>query len=154
MLNSVAQNQNSYTLKSIMTHNMAIGFFFFFVCGSVLGAGNAKKSELGKADSVGESLQKSMIWLGLPAEEAGKPICAAFRKQFEIAQTPAEATLHIFADSRYILWINGKYVLRGPCRFDPKRPEYDTVDVKNSCKKAAIRWLLSCTTAYQKTAGS
>jgi hypothetical protein len=37
--------------------------------------------------------------------------------------------MRLFADSRYILWINGKYVERGPCRFDPIAPEYDTFDV-------------------------
>jgi alpha-L-rhamnosidase len=28
-----------------------------------------------------------------------------------------------------MLWINGKYVLRGPARFNPKGPEYDTDDM-------------------------
>ena len=53
----------------------------------------------------------------------------AFRKSFALAAAPKAANLRIFADSRYILWVNGHYVLRGPCRFDPKRTEYDTVDV-------------------------
>jgi alpha-L-rhamnosidase len=71
-----------------------------------------------------------MIWISLPTQEAGHAICVAFRKQFEVAEEPAKAQLHIFGDSRYVLWINGEYVLRGPSRFHPKRPEYDTVDVK------------------------
>ena len=37
--------------------------------------------------------------------------------------------MRVFADSRYLLWINGKYVNHGPCRFDPQGPEYDTLDV-------------------------
>ncbi len=49
---------------------------------------------------------------------------------FFLPPTPsANATLHLFADSRYQLYVNGAYVLRGPCRFNPKRPEYDSVDV-------------------------
>jgi hypothetical protein len=28
---------------------------------------------------------------------------------------------------RYMLWINGRYVERGPCRFVPAHPEYDTL---------------------------
>ena len=27
------------------------------------------------------------------------------------------------------LWVNGSHVLRGPCRFNPKRPEFDTLDI-------------------------
>jgi hypothetical protein len=37
--------------------------------------------------------------------------------------------MHFFADARYMLWINGNYVARGPNRFDHKRPEYDTLQV-------------------------
>ena len=52
-----------------------------------------------------------------------------FRKSCELPDTGSPARLQVFADSRYLLWINGRYVLRGPCRFNPKRPEYDVVDV-------------------------
>ena len=41
----------------------------------------------------------------------------------------------IFADSRYVLWINGKYVERGPCRFDPKGPQYDVIAIKDHINK-------------------
>ncbi|MCL5019318.1 MAG: alpha-L-rhamnosidase N-terminal domain-containing protein, partial [Patescibacteria group bacterium] len=44
-------------------------------------------------------------------------------------------TLRIFADTRYMLWINGSYVERGPCRFDPKLPEYDILDVAQFLNK-------------------
>ena len=59
----------------------------------------------------------------------GKQVYAVFRKTFELKEKPKTATLRLFANSPYILWINGKYVDRGPCRFDPKGPEYDTLDV-------------------------
>ena len=48
-----------------------------------------------------------------------------------LATNPPQASLQIFADSRYILWVNGRYVLRGPCRFDWHAPQYDTVDVSS-----------------------
>ena len=69
-----------------------------------------------------------MVWSR--AAPPGKQAYVAFRKGFTLAQVPASARLHLFADSRYILWVNGRYVLRGPCRFDPKWPEYDSVDVR------------------------
>ena len=53
----------------------------------------------------------------------------AFRKQFEMTTLPQHATLHLFADVGYMLWVNGRYVERGPARFEPAAPEYDSVDI-------------------------
>ena len=77
--------------------------------------------------AVDGALQDSFIWS--PSAPAGKQAYAVFRKTFNLQEQPKSAVLRLFADSRYILWINGKYVDRGPCRFDPIGPEYDTLDV-------------------------
>jgi alpha-L-rhamnosidase len=77
-------------------------------------------------------LQRSFVWLS--SAPVGKQVYAAFRKPFELPNTPQAATLQLFADSRYMLWINGHYVERGPCRFDPIAPEYDTLDVRSYLK--------------------
>ena len=79
-------------------------------------------------DAVGRSLQQQMIWIAPDAKPQSAFV--AFRKRFSVASIPASATLHLFADVRYLLWINGHYVLRGPARFNPKGPEYDTTDAK------------------------
>lgn len=79
------------------------------------------------AADLGPRLQASLVWS--PAVPAGQQAYVAFRRAVDLPQAPTAATLHLFADSRYILWINGRYVLRGPCRFDPQRPEYDSVEV-------------------------
>jgi len=73
------------------------------------------------------TLQSSMIWS--PAAPAGKQAYVAFRRSFDLDKKPSSAPLHLFADSRYMLWVNGRQVLRGPCRFNPKRPEFDTLDI-------------------------
>jgi alpha-L-rhamnosidase len=79
------------------------------------------------ASEVGPDLQRSFIW---PASaSAGKQAYVEFRKCLEVSEAPTIANIHVFADSRYLLWINGEYVTRGPCRFDPKAPEYDSLDV-------------------------
>ena len=78
-------------------------------------------------DTTGRSLQQSMIWLD--SAPFGQEAYSVFRKEFQLAAVPERATLQIFADSRYILWINGRYVERGPCRFHPSHPEYDKLDV-------------------------
>lgn len=79
-------------------------------------------------DEVGHALQAAMIWA--PSAPPEQQAYVAFRKRFTLTDAAAPATLHIFADSRYMLWVNGNYVLRGPCRFNPKRPEYDSVDLR------------------------
>lgn len=74
------------------------------------------------------SIQSSMIWTS--ENPAGKQVYIAFRKDFIISKVSSPALLKLFADSRYLLWINGRYVMRGPCRFNPKRPEYDLMDIQ------------------------
>lgn len=76
-----------------------------------------------------QTLQSSMIWS--PAAPAGTQAYVAFRKKINLAEVPASpAMLHLFADSRYLLWVNGSQILRGPSRFNPKGPEYDSLDIK------------------------
>ncbi|MCX5757812.1 MAG: alpha-L-rhamnosidase N-terminal domain-containing protein [Candidatus Hydrogenedentes bacterium] len=78
-------------------------------------------------NDVGQSLQDAMIWAS--SAPAGTQAYVVFRKSFQVDAPPAKATLYIFADSRYILWVNGRYVERGPCRFDPVAPSYDSIDI-------------------------
>ncbi|MBN2291393.1 MAG: alpha-L-rhamnosidase N-terminal domain-containing protein [Pirellulales bacterium] len=78
-------------------------------------------------NATGPALQRSMIWLD--SATFGKEVYAVFRKELKLSAAPERAVLHIFADTRYMLWINGQYVERGPCRFVPSHPEYDTLDV-------------------------
>jgi alpha-L-rhamnosidase len=81
------------------------------------------------SDPIGTLLQQSFIWPDWIPDPLNAQAYIAFRQNFTVSVAPSSALLHLFADSRYMLWINGAYVLRGPCRFNPKRPEYDTVDV-------------------------
>ena len=80
------------------------------------------------ADAAGTRIQTSMVWAAEP-EAQGQGVAVAFRKEFSIAGAPKTAVLRIFADARYILWVNGMYVERGPARFQPNGPEYDLVDL-------------------------
>jgi alpha-L-rhamnosidase len=75
----------------------------------------------------GQDLKKTMIWASAPEPEGTHFV--AFRKRFTLPIPPQEARLHLFADVRYLLWINGTYVERGPARFQPQGPEYDTIPV-------------------------
>jgi len=72
-------------------------------------------------------LQSKLVWSGV---DTGKPAYTVFRKTFNLADFDA-AILRIFADSKYILWVNGNEVLRGPCRFDPVAPSFDSKEVSS-----------------------
>ncbi len=98
-----------------------------------------------KDDPGGAELRKNFIWTQLPKDqsrpyifpESGhtasqQPYFVAFRRKVNLDPSPRSASLRIFADVRYILWINGHYEDRGPCRFQDNGPEYDTLDVSHS----------------------
>ena len=90
---------------------------------------------LARDSEVGKALQDAMIWS--PSVSSGTQAYVAFRKTFELSDPTTAAVLHVFADSRYMLWVNGAYVLRGPCRFNPKRPEFDSVDLRPFLKRGS-----------------
>jgi alpha-L-rhamnosidase len=54
---------------------------------------------------------------------------AHFRRVFDLQGAPSQAPLRISADSRYVLWVNGVEVGRGPIRSQPRRLRYDEYDV-------------------------
>lgn len=54
---------------------------------------------------------------------------AGFRYDFTQDRMPTAAPFHITADQAYKLYVNGKYVCRGPMRGHQKEWHYDTVDL-------------------------
>jgi len=80
-------------------------------------------------DPAGRLLQSAFIWTDATATGDKPGVAVGFRKSFNLARIPASASLQLFADARYILWVNGTYVERGPARFQPNGPEYDSVEI-------------------------
>ena len=60
----------------------------------------------------------------------GRNQFVSFERRFSLGPGEA-ATLHVFADTRYRLWVNGEFVAYGPGRFVTKHPEYDTHDLNH-----------------------
>src|SRR5271170_5599502 len=51
------------------------------------------------------------------------------RKAIHLTAVPATAVVHVTADTRYRLYVNGQRVLDGPCRGFADQWHYDTVDI-------------------------
>jgi hypothetical protein len=52
-----------------------------------------------------------------------------FRKAFHLDAVPETARLRATADSRFLLWVNGRDVGRGPVRAQPRRWRYESFDI-------------------------
>ncbi len=68
-----------------------------------------------------------------------------FRKNFDLAELPAQFIIHVSADQRYRLFLNGKPLGLGPARSDPQHWMYDTYDlakhlVRGKNTLAALVW--------------
>lgn len=61
--------------------------------------------------------------------EEGRNQFVLFRREVEVRGEIREAVIHLFADARYRLRVNGEFVACGPARFVPSHPEYDSIDL-------------------------
>ena len=52
-----------------------------------------------------------------------------FRKDFELPVKPQKFVVHLSADNHYRLFVNGKYITRGPARGDISHWFYETGNV-------------------------
>lgn len=70
------------------------------------------------------------IWASDFNDLAAKGQFALFRKAFSVAKKPDGAVpLHVSADTRYRLYLNGESISFGPCKSYPGRWNYETVDI-------------------------
>jgi alpha-L-rhamnosidase len=79
------------------------------------------------------------IWPGKPKQAVGAlgvtrsseatDRVAFFRRSLTLEESPASAPMRVFADGRYVLFVNGSVVTRGPVRGQPRRRYYDRFDI-------------------------
>jgi len=90
------------------------------------------------AKSVPVPIQSGGRATGIASSSSGAPkdpvadLHSVFAKEIVLAVSPTRAQLHLFAFTRYRLYVNGSYIGRGPCRYQNQRPEYDTRDIAGS----------------------
>ncbi|MBC7744640.1 MAG: alpha-L-rhamnosidase N-terminal domain-containing protein [Flavobacterium sp.] len=68
-------------------------------------------------------------WIAVPGEPAQGYGVYQFRKNLNITKVTSNFIIHISADNRYKLFINGKLVSLGPARGDLFHWNYETIDI-------------------------
>ncbi len=68
-------------------------------------------------------------WITHPAAPKNEYGVYLFRKQIELAGRPEHFLVHVTADARYRLFVNGQSVCFGPQRGDPLVWRYDSIDL-------------------------
>jgi hypothetical protein len=112
------------------------GLFAAGLClGILLLLSSAPAQGAATADDGGRALGGAAVWTGRPDNGTRPGACVAFRRRFNLDRLGKQEVMQVFADARYLLWVNGEYVERGPARFEPQAPEYDSVDITRRLRR-------------------
>jgi alpha-L-rhamnosidase len=94
--------------------------------------------------SLRERWRASFSW---SAERGGPGLAVRrFRRRFTLVEVPREFLIHVSADSRYCLWVNGQLVGRGPLKGTSRHYHYETYDLASYLQggdnviAAEVRW--------------
>lgn len=86
-------------------------------------------------------------WIMHPTAEPQSHAVILFRKSFELASKPQQFVVHLSADNHYRLFVNGRYIIRGPARGDISHWFYETIDLasylqagKNTIAAEVVNW--------------
>lgn len=76
-----------------------------------------------------EEVKWTAHWIMHPTVEPEAHAVVLFRKSIELASKPDQFVVHLSADNHYRLFVNGRYVTRGPARGDIAHWFYETIDL-------------------------
>lgn len=86
-------------------------------------------------------------WIMHPTVQPQDHAMILFRKSFDLPSKPAKFVVHVSADNHYRLFVNGKYITRGPARGDISHWFYETLDLaeylqagKNVIAAEVVNW--------------
>ncbi|CAM4423601.1 Alpha-L-rhamnosidase N-terminal domain-containing protein [Pedobacter westerhofensis] len=122
---------------------MKLKFNVFMLC-MILGMCVAK----GQTTPVNPKLLKSSwpaYWVTSPNAMQREYGVYHFRRTFNLSAAPANFIVHVSADNRYRLFVNGKPVCSGPARGDLFNWYYESIDISSYLKRgsntiAALVW--------------
>ena len=93
----------------------------------------------------------SMVWINKDGGERNEYVY--FRKDVKLSEEPTKATINLYADSRYALYVNEVYIGFGPVRTFHANPTFDTYDIAPYLKKGentiAVKALSNGMVTYQ-----
>ncbi len=97
--------------------------------------------------SFGQDVKWRAQWIMHPTVQPQTHQVILFRKDFELPAKPEKFLVHLSADNHYRLFVNGKYITRGPARGDISHWFYETIDLasyllagKNVLAVEVINW--------------
>lgn len=76
-----------------------------------------------------QRLHWSANWIAHPTAPLREPGVFHFRKTFQLPQRPDKFLVHVSADNRFVLFVNGHRVGEGPARGDLAHWRYETFDL-------------------------
>src|SRR5665811_2425770 len=87
----------------------------------------------------------SASWIASPHDSGLTYGVYHFRKSINLSEIPKEFIIHVSADNRYRLFINGQPVCFGPSRGDLMHWKFESIDVSSFLKSgenvfAAVVW--------------
>jgi alpha-L-rhamnosidase len=102
---------------------------------------------LANTENRAQDIKWSAHWIMHPTLQPQSHAVVLFRKNFELRVKPEKFIVHLSADNHYRLFVNGRYILRGPARGDLSHWFYETVDLagylragKNSIAAEVVNW--------------
>lgn len=130
--------------KNIYADIMKRLIFWFFILSvtHILAIENLPKSKI-NPDLL--SNYWSAKWIAWPDDSGLEYGVYHFRKNFELEEIPGEFIIHVTADNRYRLFVNGEPVCFGPARGDLMHWRYESINISSYLKKgenliAAVVW--------------
>ncbi len=81
------------------------------------------------AEEPAQRLEWHANWIAHPTAPLREPGVFHFRKLVDIVARPAHFIVHVSADNRFVLFVNGKRVGEGPARGDLSHWRYETFDL-------------------------
>jgi alpha-L-rhamnosidase len=82
-----------------------------------------------KSDGAPARAKWAAQWISHPTAPLREPITLHFKKTLELATVPAHFVVHVSADNRFVLYVNGQRVGDGPARGDLTHWRYQTFDL-------------------------
>ena len=77
----------------------------------------------------------SAPWISYPSANVTQYGVYHYRKAFHLDVVPQSLIVHISADNRYNLFVNGERICYGPAKGDLKTYKYDVIDIAPYLKK-------------------